>query len=204
MMIISNMFKFIKRNQHKSNREKVDKRQLLDNGFDEVYIDFINTCGTGYFFSGSLHIYSITTDVYKRSEIINRLYSEMIVEELIVFGEELFGNQFVFYSAGIGLLNIETGKIDNIGNNFVDWLTNMEHETDYFTGESLLLDWKVIHGDLKLGFRLNPKLPFVAGGGYEVENLYAMESLDQLEFNASIARQIYDLPDGTEITFDFD
>jgi hypothetical protein len=47
---------------------------------------------------------------------------------------------------------------------------------------------------------LIPKIPFVLGGKYEVDNLYAGNIVDAMRFRASLARQISAIPDGTAIT----
>jgi hypothetical protein len=45
-------------------------------------------------------------------------------------------------------------------------------------------------------------LPFVLGGAYSIENLRLKHYKENLYFNASIASQISDLPDGTPIVLD--
>ena len=46
---------------------------------------------------------------------------------------------------------------------------------------------------------LLPKIPFVFGGKYEIENLYPVDDLKGMLFRASIAKQIRGLPDGCQI-----
>jgi len=43
------------------------------------------------------------------------------------------------------------------------------------------------------------KVPFVVGGKYELDNLYAGNILEAMRFRASLARQIAEVPDGTPI-----
>jgi hypothetical protein len=50
--------------------------------------------------------------------------------------------------------------------------------------------------------RLVPKIPFVCGGRYEVNNLYPLNEVKGRQFRASIARQIRDLPDGSQVILD--
>lgn len=40
-------------------------------------------------------------------------------------------------------------------------------------------------------------MPFILGGDYHVENLYAAIFPLYIQSSANIARQVYDLPDGT-------
>lgn len=47
--------------------------------------------------------------------------------------------------------------------------------------------------------RLCPIIPFVVGGEYEIENLYAGSFPNYILANANIANQVYNLPEGTDI-----
>jgi hypothetical protein len=47
--------------------------------------------------------------------------------------------------------------------------------------------------------RLLPKTPFVCGGKYQLDNLYSVEEVKGMQFRASIANQIRDLPDGSDV-----
>jgi hypothetical protein len=52
-----------------------------------------------------------------------------------------------------------------------------------------------------MGERLAPKMPLVTGGGFEVSNLAAIESLRGMRFRGNLAVQIRDLPDGVKIRY---
>lgn len=47
--------------------------------------------------------------------------------------------------------------------------------------------------------RLVPKTPFVLGGGYNLDNLYALEASESMRYRGSIATQLRDLPDGAAV-----
>jgi hypothetical protein len=47
--------------------------------------------------------------------------------------------------------------------------------------------------------RLLPKLPFVLGGEYNLDNLYLANSVEGMRFRGSIARQIQNIPDGNKV-----
>lgn len=57
------------------------------------------------------------------------------------------------------------------------------------------------HGVLVEGQRLVPKLPFVAGGEFEVDNLYAADAVEGMRARGNLAVQIRDLPDGAQISY---
>jgi hypothetical protein len=49
------------------------------------------------------------------------------------------------------------------------------------------------------GTRLFPKTPFVLGGEYDVENLFALDASKGIMYLAEIYQQITHLPNGTEV-----
>ena len=73
--------------------------------------------------------------------------------------------------------------------------------SDYqvLTGCSLAHAWQTIHGKIPQGYRLAPRIPFVAGGLFETENLYPGRSCELLKARANMALQIRDIPDGSSI-----
>ena len=72
----------------------------------------------------------------------------------------------------------------------------------YRTGHPLAHDWQIRHGPLPAGQRLAPKVPFVVGGKFLVENLYATSDVEGMRFRGSVARQIREVPDGAQVVLD--
>ena len=91
------------------------------------------------------------------------------------------------------------GEKETVASNFTDWVNVIFNGLDYFTGHKLAYAWRTGHG-LQFNERLCPIKPFVIGGDYKPDNLYAIESSKNIKTNANIARQIYDRPNGTPIT----
>lgn len=194
---------------HFSSKNNFQSEQVFENPdeFGDVhYRDFIQTYGDGFYFNYSLHIYGSSTiyafhDLKWRTELFHELFSEFIAPETICFGEDLFGNQFVFYPEGVGFFMIETGEIEFIGKDFNDWLEKINESPDYYSGESLMLEWTQEH-KIALSEILTPKIPFVLGGKLEIDNLYNSNYEKILRFNADLAKQLKDLPDGEVISFE--
>ena len=46
-----------------------------------------------------------------------------------------------------------------------------------------------------------PKMPFVTGGEYAIQNLAAIEASRGMRFRGDLAVQIRDLPDGAQIRY---
>ncbi|MBC7351479.1 MAG: SMI1/KNR4 family protein [Thermogutta sp.] len=119
--------------------------------------------------------------------------------EVIFFAEDVFGNQFAIRSGGVWFFDAETGDLEFIAESLDEWARLVVGNPEYWTGYPLLQQWQAKHGTLPAGERLAPKLPFVLGGGYEVENLYSVNDVEGMRFRGSLARQIRDVPDGAQI-----
>ncbi|MFI5150173.1 MAG: SMI1/KNR4 family protein [Bacteroidia bacterium] len=170
---------------------------------DATWVNFIPLLNGGYFFSRSLHIYGLCTEPSSHSilhinNLIRNLYGDLIRDE-VFFACDLFGNQFGFSKEGISFWNIETAESEVVAEDFREWMSVLEVETDYFTAEPLAIEWQDTLRPLEWDERLTPKTPFVIGGEYTPSNLKAGRFDDIARFNAAIAKQIFDLPDGTAI-----
>jgi hypothetical protein len=62
-------------------------------------------------------------------------------------------------------------------------------------------DWQVENGAIPQGKRLMPKIPFVLGGKYSLDNIYALDSVSAMKSRGNLALQLRDLPDGTKVEF---
>ena len=82
------------------------------------------------------------------------------------------------------------------------WAKEVVSDYEELTGYSLAHQWQKQHGQLPTRKRLLPKLPFVAGGEFVLDNLYLADAVEGMKFRADIANQIKDLPDGAQIKFD--
>lgn len=170
---------------------------------DKHYIEFIKKYNGGFFFEKSLLIYGYTSnhEIYsldKINEKINLEYGTISANNFF-FACDAFGNQFCFdyLIDKIFFFNIETGNKEFIANDFIEWIQVIKSETDYYTGQPFVVKWEEIMHPLNSDERLTPKMPFILNGQYDLNNI-RVEKLDKiLEFNSSIAKQIFDLPDGT-------
>lgn len=167
---------------------------------DTSYDDYLNTTNGGFYFENALHLYGISPayshhDIDYIHELINKLYGELS-NALFFFGEDLFGNQFAFSAEGIVLFNIETAERKYLASNFLEWVTILEGDLNAITGRSLVPTDAIF--ELAWGKRLCPKLPFILGGDFKMENLVLKGFEENFGFNASIAKQIHELPDGTK------
>ncbi|MCT8342872.1 MULTISPECIES: hypothetical protein [Photorhabdus] len=70
---------------------------------------------------------------------------------------------------------------------------------EVLTGYYLAHSWQKINGPIQSGYRLIPKVPFVAGGEYKLENLYLARSFEAMRIRANFALQIRNISDGESI-----
>ncbi|UII35052.1 hypothetical protein LVD17_14680 [Fulvivirga ulvae] len=127
-----------------------------------------------------------------------------MVKNMFFFGEEVFGNQYAFTNDSVILFNIETGEKGKLAGDFAQWLNVLQADLEYLTGRGFIQDWNNIGESIEYGQRLHPKLPFVAGGECNVHNFYKQYFPTYLSSNANIAKQVYNLPEGTPIKIKID
>jgi len=120
-------------------------------------------------------------------------------EGLFFFAEDLFGGQFALTSRAIVSFDPETGESEEVGNSLEGWASAILSDPDVRTGRPLAHAWRERFGPLARSFRLVPKIPFVFGGDFSVDNLRAMEARESMCARGGLAVRIADLPDGTQI-----
>jgi hypothetical protein len=123
------------------------------------------------------------------------------LRDVLFFAEDIFGVQFCIRAEEVCIFEPETGLFTSICSSLEAWAAYVLGDINLATGYPLAHDWQLKNGPLTPGSRLLPKLPFVVGGKYELGNLYTLDDAEGMRFRASIANQIRDLPDGSQITF---
>lgn len=122
-----------------------------------------------------------------------------LASDLYFFAEDLFGGQFCLSDEGVVAFDPETGETEVLGTSLEEFAGALLEEFDVLTGQPLAHEWQEDNGALPTEKRLLPKIPFVIEGEYVLDNLIAIDSVKGMRFRASIALQIRDLPEGTEI-----
>jgi hypothetical protein len=120
--------------------------------------------------------------------------------ECIFFAEDVFGCQFCIHKNMIQIFDPETGEFEELAPNFESWASALLEDYETLTGYPIAHEWQKIHGILSLGKRLIPKIPFVLGGKFNIENLYLLDSIEGMNLRADIAQQIKYLPDGEQVS----
>lgn len=172
---------------------------------DNNYFNFVlatNNCG--FFFDQSLQIYSYSSiNEFNDIDNVNILFQgeyKHIFEGLITFGQDLFGNQFCFNVENdeVIFFNSETGEREILAPCFENWIDIISNQSEYYTGINTLKMW-LINNQLSYDQRLYPIIPFIMGGEFTINNLFAIKFPEFIISYCNIARQVYDLPDGTPV-----
>ncbi len=174
---------------------------------DDFYLSFLRSFNGGYFFDNALHIFGTAEETpHHDLNYINNLFRVSFRElskDIWFFAEDIFGNPYGFYDNNVILFNLETSDKEIVAKDFSGWLNEINNDIDYYTGQSLAQKLnKEDKFQLSCGKRLGAKYPFVIGGEYTIENLTLKGFKDNIGYNASIAKQIADLPDGSAIKLD--
>lgn len=119
--------------------------------------------------------------------------------DYVFFAEDVFGGQFAIAHETVSVFDPETGEFDPIADDLEGWAQALLTDYPNLTGHPLAHDWQSMHGPLRPGRRLIPKVPFVLGGDYAVENLYDAEAVHAMRYRGHLAAQMRDLPDGSAV-----
>ncbi|NWB11820.1 SMI1/KNR4 family protein [Pseudomonas sp. D5002] len=122
-----------------------------------------------------------------------------IADGCLFFAEDIFGGQFCIKDNKIYIFDPETGALEYLADDIESWAKIILSDYEALTGYPLAHQWQKKNGQLPTGKRLLPKVPFVLGGEFVLDNMYLADAVEGMRFRADIACQIKDLPDGAEI-----
>lgn len=157
-----------------------------------------------YAFESALHVFPLSgsgdqsLDRWNSLELWRNRYEDL-TEGCLFFAEDIFGGQFCIRDDKIHAFDPETGALESLAPTLEGWAHTILKDYRVLTGQPLAHEWQSRHGALPLGTRLLPKQPFVAGGMYEIDNLYALDAVKGMLFRADLAIQIRNIPNGATI-----
>jgi hypothetical protein len=165
-------------------------------------------CRNGFYaFESALHFFPATppgTEIGLNSWNSNELwrceYGDL-AEGALFFSEDAFGNQFALQGKHVCFFDAETGEFTEFSDGLEAWADRVLKAYKVSTGYRLLHEWQQKNGALAVGSRLMPRIPFVLGGSYSLDNLYALSSVSGMKTRGNLARQLKDLPDGAQVRF---
>jgi hypothetical protein len=168
-------------------------------------VEFLTAKNGFYAFENALHVLpasgsTATTDLERWNDVglWKGLYSDPR-SDFTFFAEDVFANQFGFSQGVIYRFEPETGEVLQMAGDLEEWAEKVINDCNVETGYPLAKRWRELHGPLPAGMRLFPKTPFVLGGDYDIDNVFALETIEGLSYLADICRQIEALPDGSQV-----
>jgi len=166
----------------------------------------LNRANGFYAFESALHVFPSGTTERMSVELWNdpdlwRHEYDDLTDGMTFFAEDAFGGQFVLTDTGISTFDPETGAAELIAEDLASWVHAILGDYEMLTGYPLAHAWQHRHGTLPEGRRLVPKLPFVTGGAYDIDNLDAADAVAGMRARGNLAVQIRDLPDGAKIHY---
>lgn len=127
-------------------------------------------------------------------------YRDVTASDEYCFAQDLFGLQFVIAQSGVLRLNPENGKIVPYASSIEDWAKRLLENYEEDTAWPLAHDWQNHNGVLLAHMRLLPRLPFILGGEYEVDNLVAVECRQAMGYWGKLYNAIRNVPDGQSVS----
>jgi hypothetical protein len=160
-----------------------------------------------YAFFSALHVFPLGKAAGERdleswnAEALWRDAYAHLAAGCLFFAEDIFGGQFCIKNEAIFVFDPETGEQTRSGGTLEDWAQHVLLEHDSLCGTPLAREWQERYGALPPGRRLVPKMPFVLGGDFAVENLYVSDAVEAMRFRGALAQHLRSLPDGIPIGF---
>jgi hypothetical protein len=118
---------------------------------------------------------------------------------LFFFAEDIFGGQFAIKDEEIVSFEPESGEIKGMAKSVEGWAEAILSNYRELTGSPIAHDWQAVHGTLTFGCRLLPKIPFILGGSYSENNLFAVDAVKGMRYRGELWEQLRDLPDGAQV-----
>jgi len=170
-------------------------------------LDLLRRKNGFYAFESALHVFpaapfekEMTLSRWNSFGLWRHEYRDLADKKLF-FAEDAFGNQFCLDNGRVCSFDAETGSSEPLGKTIEEWAKRILADYEVLTGHPLLHQWQAKYGALPVGQRLMPKVPFVLGGEYALENLYSIAAVSGMKTRGNLARQIKDLPDGAHVEF---
>jgi hypothetical protein len=161
-----------------------------------------------YALESALHVFptyssqqEISLDDWNEDTLWRKYYNGL-ADDCLFFAEDVLGCQFCIKKDQIYSFDPETGMLDYLADDIEGWAKVIISNYKTLTGYPLAYQWQKRNGILPAKKRLLPKIPFVVGGEFVLDNLYLADTVEGMRSRANFANQIKGLPDGAKIKFD--
>jgi len=130
-------------------------------------------------------------------------FRDVLASDDLCFAHDLFGIQFVITNSEVVKMNPETGDVKRYAESIEGWAERLLDNYEEDTAWVLAHEWQIKNGMLPPHMRLMPKIPFVLGGEFEVENLVAVECHQAMRYWGQLYNNIRSISDGEVIRLDY-
>jgi hypothetical protein len=159
-----------------------------------------------YAFGAALHVFPVKSGdhmdlVRWNSSTLWRDAYGSLADDLVFFAEDAFGGQFALSDDGVLSFDPETGDAEFMAGTLEGWAAQVLADHELLTGFPLAEEWQKRFGALPTGARLLPKTPFVLGGEFAINNLFAGDAVTGMRMRGDVALQLQDHPDGTTVVY---
>lgn len=173
-------------------------RPMVLTPLQREYHDLLRERNGFFAFECALHVYSHVESAAALTSWAPT-YGELAAG-LTFFAQDAFGHQFALSASGVLFFNAETGEKELVASTLEGWADAVLQDYEFYSGWPLAHAWQAEYGPLPVGRRLAPKVPFILGGAYALENLYVATTVELMHFRADLARQLREVADGAQVT----
>ncbi len=156
-------------------------------------------------FDGGLRIFGTNSGMlpmlqdWNKREGWRSAYKELVNESLIFFAEDAFGNQFALDDEKVVYFNAETGRATPFANAFSEWLSIVLEDPVDTLQLILFRSWMEKGEHLEPSEHLCPVYPFIVKSDSPLNELYRVDSTEDMSYKGNFAYQVKDVPDGAQI-----
>lgn len=165
--------------------------------------DLLNVKNGFLAFESALHVYACSArerydDIIQRNSTFSPLIRYGISGTC--FAEDIFGFQyFIDISGPVLMLDLESGVVDFVAEDLEGWAKYVLSDIELSTGWNFARQWQIKNGAIPPGMRLSPKIPFVLGGDYNIDNMFLADSFEICAFRYNLYKQIKNMSDGESV-----
>lgn len=145
-------------------------------------------------FENTFRIYNIDT-----IEIVNKFVLPELKGEMLFFGDNSLGDGFCLKNGWFYKYDFETGELEFMGEDLNEFSKSLLLNYNYYTGYTLAKEWMNINGGLSFDKILMPRIPFILGGEYSVQNLVLYSRNDGFKKKMNLCKKISCFNDGEEV-----
>lgn len=152
---------------------------------------------------GSLCIRNnFSTDIFHSIEEWNnfdlwkRLFPLEHIKNIFFFAENILSYQYGIFDKNIVILNPEDSSLEIFASSISEWFSIVNSDPVTYLYSDILEEWKNKKGEVLLGEKLIPSLPFILGGNYNLDNFVKRTEIEAMDYYSQYARKLYKLQDG--------